>query len=279
MALTLVKPQSREQFASGLHISYSQLNTYLICPMKYAHNYVYGTLWERKPAALALGSAVHKSAEHFYLQFKDYNKIISCDEMISVFTDALNQDFEISDVPWTFKADENVDTLREHGIELVRLFHAEASPQKVMAVELPFSVSIPDTANEGEQLPIRLTGFMDLVESDSDGAYCVVELKTSSQRYSKIKLEYDLQASVYSYAMHKMRLSTSNDSTLIRYDVLIKSKKPAFEKYFVTRTHADHQRLIELLNQVLRAIEQRVFYRNTGWQCGDCQFRGACLGS
>jgi hypothetical protein len=41
--------------------------------------------------------------------------------------------------------------------------------------------------------------------------------------------------------------------------------------------NADHQRLLHLINHVLRAIELRVFYRNTGWQCGDCQFKKTCF--
>jgi hypothetical protein len=176
----------------------------------------------------------------------------------------------------TFKNKDDRETLRNQGRDLVSLFHAEAVPQKIVAVELPFALTIPDVLKGGD-LQVKLVGVMDLVESDQDGVYCVVELKTSSQRYSNIKLEHDLQATIYSYAMHRMRLSTSENSTLVRYDVLVKNKKPLFERYFVTRTNADHDRMIHLINQVLRAIEQRIFYRQTGWQCGDCQFRKTCL--
>jgi uncharacterized protein (UPF0179 family) len=35
--------------------------------------------------------------------------------------------------------------------------------------------------------------------------------------------------------------------------------------------------MIHLVNEVLRAINQRIFYRNTGWQCGDCQYKKTCL--
>jgi CRISPR/Cas system-associated exonuclease Cas4 (RecB family) len=105
----------------------------------------------------------------------------------------------------------------------------------------------------------------------------VVELKTSAQRFSSLRLEYDLQATVYSYAMAKMKVSTSENSTLIRYDVLLKQKKPAFERYFVTRNSDDHRRLVHLINHVLKAIENRIFYRQTGWQCGDCQFKKECF--
>jgi len=146
-----------------------------------------------------------------------------------------------------------------------------------VAVEFPFSVKIPDIINGNGDLPIKLEGVFDLVESDRDGSYAVAELKTSAQRFSSLRLEYDLQATTYSYAMDKMKVATSENSCLVRYDVLLKTKKPGFEHYFVTRTRADHERLIHLINQVLRAIELRVFYRNTSWACSTCQFKQACF--
>lgn len=277
MTLELVKTRTREQFQEELYISYSQLNTYLICPMKYAHNYVYGTPWETKPAALAFGSAIHKAAEHFYSMLKDTGEIVPAEDIIDVFTQVLDQEFQNSEVKWSFKKGDDFDAIRKQGIELAKLFHTEAAPQKIMAVELPFFITIPDVINGQGNLPVKLAGVMDLVESDQDGVYCVVELKTSAQRFSNLRLEYDLQATAYSYAMQRMGLSTSGNSTLIRYDVLLKTKKPAFERYFVTRTEADHQRLIELINLINRAIEQRIFYRQTGWQCADCQFKKTCF--
>lgn len=146
-----------------------------------------------------------------------------------------------------------------------------------MAVEFPFSVKIPDIINGNGDLPIKLEGVFDFVESDRDGSYVVAELKTSAQRFSSLRLEYDLQATTYSYAMEKVHVATSENSCLVRYDVLLKTKKPGFEHYFVTRTKPDHERLVHLINQVLRAIELRVFYRNISWACSICQFLKACF--
>lgn len=275
MALQLVKPQPREEIQ--LHFSYSQLNTYLICPMKYAHQYVYGTTYETKPAALIFGKSIHKPAEIYYVNLKENGEIIPVEQMIAVFESVMDNEVKNTKVEITYKEGENLESLRDQGMELLKLFHSEINPQKIVAVEFPFSVKIPDIINGNGNLPITLVGYFDLVESDSQKTYIVVELKTSAQRFSSIKLEYDLQATVYSYAMAKLKLSTSENSCLVRYDVLLKTKKPAFEHYYVTRTEADHTRLIHSINNVLKAIENRIFYRNTGWQCGDCQFKKACF--
>jgi len=275
MALQLVKPQ--EEIETQIHFSYSQLNSYLICPAKYGHQYVFSTPYETRPAALISGKAIHKSAETYYVNLKENGEIIPVEQMIAVFESVMDNEVKKTEVEITYKEGENLESLRDQGRELIKLFHAEINPQKIMAVEFPFSVSIPDIINGNGDLPIRLVGYFDLVESDQQNNYMVGELKTSAQRFSSLKLEYDLQATVYSYVMAKLKLSTSENSCLVRYDVLVKTKKAAFEHYYVTRTEADYTRLIHSINNVLKAIENRIFYRNTGWQCSDCQFKKACF--
>jgi CRISPR/Cas system-associated exonuclease Cas4 (RecB family) len=277
METEFAKPADLEQTEAHLHFSFSQLNTYLLCPMKFGHTYVWGTPPETKPVALPFGKAIHKGAETLYRSLMETGEIIPVDQVIETFKIVFERETKNSDLDLTMKEGETVGGLRDQGIELMKLFHKEIQPQKIAGVEVPFSVSVPDILNGGGDLPIKLVGYFDLVERDEQGTYLIAELKTSAQRFSSLRLEYDLQATTYSYAMTKLRVATSENSCLVRYDVLLKTKKPAFERYFVTRTDADHNRLIQLINHVLRAIELKVFYRNTGWQCGDCQFKKVCF--
>jgi putative RecB family exonuclease len=266
-----------EEPQQQLHISYSQLRTYLTCPQRYLYQYVQGVEWERRSAALPFGKAIHKSVEGFYRTLQHTGKWLEADKLVSLFNLTLEQEILGSQVEIEFKDGEDLETLKRQGADLLKVFLDEVKPQKITAVEIPFSVKIPDVAN-GDFLPIRLEGIFDLVEADSDDTYLVCELKTSSQRYSSVKLKYDLQSTVYSFAMAQMGFATSENSTLVRYDVLLKQKKPAMERYFVSRTTEDHKRLVQLLNQVLRAIEHRVFYRLNDWHCGECPFAKCCLG-
>jgi putative RecB family exonuclease len=267
----------RGKMEGQLHFSYSQLSTFLICPMKYAHQYVWATPPETKPVALPFGKAIHKGAETYYRSLMETGEIIPVEQVIETFEMVFDRETKNSDLELTMKEGETIGGLREQGIELMKLFHKEIQPQKIAAVEFPFTVSIPDILNGGGDLPIKLVGYFDLVERDEQGTYLIGELKTSGQRFSSLRLEYDLQATTYSYAMTRMKVATSENSCLVRYDVLLKTKKPAFEHYFVTRTEADHKRLIHLINMVLKAIENRIFYRNSDWPCADCQFKKACF--
>jgi hypothetical protein len=238
---------SRGEMEGQLHFSYSQLSTYLICPAKYGHQYVFGTPPETKPVALPFGRAIHKAAEAYYRTLKDTGEIITVDQLIATFEMVFDNDIKSAEVELTLKEGETLGALREQGIQLVQLFHKEIRPQKIAGVEVPFSVSVPDILNGGGDLAIKLVGYYDLVERDEQGTYLIVELKTSAQKFSSLRLEYDLQATTYSYAMIKMKVATSENSCLVRYDVLVKTKKPQFEHYFVTRVDSDHQRLIHLV--------------------------------
>ena len=276
--MCLVEPSVnlKEEIARTLHLSFSQLTTYLICPMRFAHQYVWGTPPESKPAVLVFGKAIHKAVESFYRNLKETGEIIPPEQMVAVFKKVMQDEIAATNVELTFKDGEDIDSLQAQGAELIKLFHSEVEPQKVMAIEFPFMVSIPDLLGDGN-LPVKLVGFFDLIEADEDGTYVIGELKTAAQRFSSIRLEHDLQPTCYSYAASKMGLTQTLDTSLVRYDVLIKTKKPAFERYFVVRTKDDHQRLIHLINQVHRAIDHIIYYRNTGWQCGDCSYKKACL--
>ena len=134
MNLQMIQPQPREEAETHLHFSYSQFSTYLICPMKYAHNYVWGTSWETKPVALPFGKAVHKAAETYYRNLKETGEIIPVDQVIATFESVFAKETEKTEIELTFKNGENLESLREQGIALLKLFHAEIKPQKIVAV-------------------------------------------------------------------------------------------------------------------------------------------------
>jgi hypothetical protein len=61
--------------------SYSQLNTCLICPMKFKFQYFVGLDWETKPASLPFGKAIHKSLETYHLNLLETGEIIPVEQV------------------------------------------------------------------------------------------------------------------------------------------------------------------------------------------------------
>ena len=52
-------------------------------------------------------------------------------------------EFVHSDALYIFKDGEDFASLRKQGIELLKVFHSQVKPQKIVGVEVPFSVKIP----------------------------------------------------------------------------------------------------------------------------------------
>src|SRR3954451_14520899 len=63
---TMSRPDRRPDWNDVLHISKTQLTTYLQCPRRFWFQYVVGQPWEFAPATLAFGTAIHDAVAWFY---------------------------------------------------------------------------------------------------------------------------------------------------------------------------------------------------------------------
>ena len=144
----------------------------------------------------------------------------------------------------------------------------------MLAVEQPFAVPLIDQET-GEVLERDLVGTLDLLERDPEGRLVVVDLKTSARRYTDLPVEASLQLSVYSYATGLLGYADP-DEVRLRFDVLMKTKRPELHRYWTTRDRAANVRLFRMATEVLAAIEAGVFHPNPGWQCKECPFKSKC---
>ena len=76
--------------------------------------------------------------------------------------------------------------------------------------------------------------------------------------------------------MKELGFSTTNAETLIRYDVLVKTKSPAFQQIYFNKTPQDLWPPARWIQEVLQAIEHESFFPIFGWACQSCQFRKRC---
>src|SRR4030067_2676902 len=75
----------REDFERSIHISYSQLKTYLTCPQKYQFQYVRGIPWEFVPEYFPFGRAIHEVAKVFYRNLKETGQRIPLPDLTQQF--------------------------------------------------------------------------------------------------------------------------------------------------------------------------------------------------
>jgi putative RecB family exonuclease len=254
------------------HVSFTQLDQYLRCPLKYRFQYVDRLEPDFVPAALAFGSGIHGAAAFFFRGVAE-RLHPSVGDVQSQFEATWN--LENKHRPIRFGEKDSQASLLDLGRRMLAVLCEAFDPvTEIVAVEQPFAVPLVDQET-GEVLDRDLVGSLDLLERDRDGHLVVVDLKTSSRRYTDLQIEASLQLTVYSYATAMNGLADQDDLRL-RFDVLTKTRAPELLRYPTSRDRAANVRLYRLASEVLGAIEFGVFHPNVGWQCKDCQFRSKC---
>jgi len=254
------------------HISISALGTYLRCPAQYAHRYVHRTPPSHRAGALAFGTAIHAALALFYSSLMDGQEEPSPEEMANLFADTWTRELD-SDIPVLLDGKDTPDSARDKGVQLIKVFHEQAPrPHKVLGVEEPFSIEVTDLST-GSAIAERLVGVFDAVVQDEDGALRILEHKTAARRWTRTRLEHDLQVTGYTLAAPLVGLP---DAT-VTLQVLLKQKAPALELYTPSRTDRDRQDLLQVISGVLCATKVGAFYPIRDWPCQSCTYAGPCL--
>lgn len=245
------------------YLSVTQINLYLMCPLKYRFNYLDRLPKPFKPAELAMGSAMHAAVEWWhthrmqgvYPEWEQVSRIFEAD----LHAQAMDE--------IRFKNGDDLDSLIAKGRELLAVYLKEFPGRKPQAVEQSFHVPLVDLES-GEELDLPLYGYFDLIEAEDT----VVELKTAAKVYDQTTILQHLQLTAYAYAYLALYQRPAN----LRLDVLIKSKNVRMQSFEVGRDTRDMVRFFHIAKGVLRAIQDGHFYPNQGWQCPTCEYFENC---
>jgi len=274
--MTSEQAKRLEDFRSELHISHSQIFTYLNCSLKYYFSYVEGRMPEHRPAAMLFGSAIHAAIARYYKGVQKKGKPEPLSLLQDLFHDYWNWQVEDTGIPVAYKDGSDKDSMLAEGQRLVLIFYKNAEPMEVIGVEEPYSSVLYD--EDGNPSDMKLIGIVDCIQRDDKGNLIIIDHKTAARGYSKDKIEQDLQMTVYSYLVCANRMVPAKSDTAHRFDVLVKLKKePRLDIYHTTRTAANRRRLAKMISRVLKGIEAGVFFPNPGWMCADCQHASACV--
>jgi len=269
------KADKLKDFREDLHISHSQIFTFLNCSLKYYFSYVEGRMPEHRPAAMLFGSAIHAAIARYYKSVLKKGQAEPLSLYQDLFYDHWNWETEDTGIPVAYKEGQNKDTLLTEGQLLVKTFYEGAKPMEVVGVEEPYSAVLYD--DKGNPTDLKLIGIVDCIQRDKDGNLIIIDNKTANRAYTKDKIAKDLQMTVYSYLAAASKLVPAKSETLHRFDVLLKVKEPRLDIYYTTRSASDRKRLAKLISQILKGIEAGVFCPNPSWMCSDCQYARACV--
>ncbi|OQA86195.1 MAG: PD-(D/E)XK nuclease superfamily protein [bacterium ADurb.Bin236] len=250
-----------------MELSSTKIDAYLQCPLKYRFRYIDGIEPEETSAPLVFGSAVHGTLKHFHKRRMEGKKL-SSEEVAAAFA----EDWEAAcavPVKWNGSSPEQ---LQEQGIQLLNAY-LEAAPisEPPLAVEQKLHAPVIHLGT-GEMLDgVGLVGIIDRI----DPGIRPVELKTSSQSYSQLRVDISLQFTIYSYLLAYYHECDEIDGD---YEIIVKTKTPKFQRLSTHRCIHDFDRLFRIIKSVSRGIESGIFHPSPSHMfCPGCDYAKECV--
>ena len=271
------RSQALREFKSELHISHSQIFTYLNCSLKYRFLYCVGRPSENISVALPFGSAIHLSLERFFMTLKDKGVLAPLNILEELFEDSLSYDLDDKHIPVLYKKTmPDKASVIEMGKRLLKTFceSIDMTGLEIVEVELPLSATL--YTEDAEATELKLIGVIDLLLMNDKGQLIAVDHKTAAKPYAQSSVDENLQLTAYSYLLAANKFVFPTADVHCRFNVLRKLKTSKLEYYDTVRTSSHRKRFAKIANACLKGIENKVFIPNPSWLCSDCQYKTLC---
>lgn len=243
-----------------MRLSYSSLETYRNCPLKYRYKEI-DKLKEPKSKEAVFGTLVHSTMKFAY----DPALIPpTLDQAIDHFSKGWNSEI------WENELEERAAF--SQGIEMIQKYYRTNDPKDatIVALESNFSLEIADPLKFGEVHTIR--GIIDRIDKTENG-YEIIDYKTSKKMPSQDFVDNNLQLSIYLKAFltrYPKEVENIENITVSLY----------FLKHGVklssTRTLEALKEVDNLFLEVIGLIEHGEFDAHVSPLCDWCGFQKVC---
>ena len=243
------------------HWSYSALQTYLTCPMRYYFRYIEHAEVERTSISIPFGRAFHLVLSERAMKGTNYT-IVDAKEDFAVY---FKGETEVCE-NLTYKQDEDYWFWDKRGCDMLDVALADwPDDYTVKSVAEAFSVNVPGLSKP-------LVGEFDLVTVDG-GDDTICDWKTASTNWPKGKADRDLQATTFAYAYMKKY----GVNPVFRFDVFTKAKTPAHHQFYTLRSNDDFDRFVYLAGQIEKAVNNGLFVPiESSINCAECAYSIRC---
>ncbi|MCX6793678.1 MAG: PD-(D/E)XK nuclease family protein, partial [Candidatus Gottesmanbacteria bacterium] len=240
-------PQTSPVRQPVTYLSYSQLDTFLTCPLQYRYRYIL-RIPVPPSAALSFGDTMHKTIRAFY-------------ELVRSRAHPTKQDLlRLLDDHWSrigYGDKKYEEKMKRHGRELLEGFFDKGYDPKVIptSLEEPFKLRITPT--------LTLGGKIDRIDMRQDGTMEIIDYKTGTAPKTRDPKK-DLQLTVYAMA-------GSAEKVIVSF------------YFFEGQTKVSSTRTKEQLAAAKEEIAKRAdeisrsdFHPTPGKYCDFCEFRLIC---
>ncbi len=252
------KPKEQE-FAKILqpvtYLSYSQLNTFITCPLQYKYRYVI-KIPVPPSAALAFGDIMHRTVRAFYESVKKGEKGTK---------ELLLNIFEKQWISVGFGDKVYEQKMKKHGVELLNGFFDQGYDPTIIPKDLEQSFKVKITPL------LKLGGKIDRVDELPGGKIEIIDYKTGQAPKSKDPGK-DLQLTVYALAATDVGIYHKKPDDVIVSFYFFENQ----QKVTATRTKEQLEEAKQIIAQKADEIARSDFKPTPGKHCDFCEFRLIC---
>jgi len=233
-----------------LRLSYTSLDAFINCPLKYKFNYIY-KIPMRPAAPLRFGADMHDTLESFYKFIKE-GKTPTIEELFKIYLSFWNSSGYVN------KSQEM--QYQRSGYEILKRFYEtnKEAFRPPLYIEAEFLLNI-----EGCQF----TGFIDRIDELPDGGVEIMDYKTGTPK-NKSFAEKSMQLALYAIACQEV----------------LKIEPKVLSFYFLTSNEKisticdpeNLERTRETIASTVKQIKSSQFNPNPGRRCRWCDYRIIC---
>ncbi len=239
------------------YISYSQLQTFIACPLHYKLRYILNVPTPPTPA-LSYGVSVHSSLRDFFQAMKETDTATP-----ALMKDILKQDWitvgyaSRGHEEQSYKQAESM--LVEYAKEVL-----ETKPQTI-AIEYPFNFWLGK---------VKIGGRIDRIDQLPDGRIEIIDYKTGPNVPTEKKVKEDFQLSFYALAATSVKDPLLNKKP--EEIVLTLSYLEAGKTLSTVRTAHDLDAAREKITGLIADISTSEFRCSGGMMCKTCEYKMVC---
>lgn len=240
-----------------MRISYSALDSFLVCPAKYKFSEI-DKIKSSKSKEAVFGTLIHSSLRLIH----DNKRLIppTEEEILKFFTNSWNKGI------YSSEAEESVAF--GQGVQILKDYYAKNYPTKFHVIDLESFFETP--IEDGSETHF-VTGIIDRIDKLKDDTYEVIDYKTSRSLPSQKKVDDNLQLSIYHLGLlNRWPTLAPRPVKLSLYFV------KHGEKLTTTKGKDDAAKTKERILEIIDQIKESDFAPQPNALCDWCDFQPYC---
>jgi len=254
-----------------MRTSYSALNTYKTCPLKYKYSQI-DKIKEPKRIEAVFGTLIHSALKFMFERNPVYPTI---DEVIDFYTQKWTEKSEKVEWRDEKKKEAEEKMFFEEGVKIIKNFYKKNQPWTFDVVELEGRFSF-DLLDESSGQTHTIAGIIDRIDKDPNSeVYEIIDYKTGKKMPSQEMLDEDLQLGVYHLALSSRwpQVLPENIKTSLYF---LKHNEKISTTPAIETAQKAKQQILNTIREIEERTEKDEFPPLPGPLCGWCGFKKMC---